>query len=771
MSPQKTNTLNSHPTVAMIGNPNCGKTTLFNGLTGSNQHIGNWPGVTVEKKSGFLSQFSEVEVLDLPGTYSLHAGTDDEMVAREQVLYGESQLLLNVVDASHLERNLLLTMALLEMNRPMAIVLTMSDIAASQGIQIHEKSLSKILGVPVLAVNALDPNDIQKTAQLIHHSLNHPSTPPLPVSYPHSIQECLQNWNHQGMDFYQGVMILEEDQEAENQGIKNGIIKANEAKEQREELRNKEGDAPDILIATSRYDQIASVVRSAAKGKDKITHQKSITEKIDSVALHPWFGIPLFLVVIYLLFWTVTQVGGAFIDFFDILFGSLFVDGVGALLVRIGAPQWLQSLLAEGVGVGIQTVATFIPVIFSMFFMLSLLEDSGYMARASFVMDRFMRIIGLPGKAFVPMLVGFGCTVPAIMATRTLENRRDRYLTVFLTPFMSCGARLPVYALFGAAFFGARAGLMVFTLYLGGVFLAILTGLLLKKTLFKGEASHFAMELPPYHPPRLRPIMKRTWFRLKDFVTRAGQVIIIAVLVLSTLNSLGVDGSFGNEGQEKSVLATACRTITPVFSPMGIERENWPATLGLVSGLFAKEAIVGTMNSLYGQNANTDAVSGATPLPQFAPIQAIKDAVQSVQEAMKGLGATLIDPLGLGIISTNEKSVSTTLETSEGTFAALRASFDHNDARAYAYLIFVLIYAPCIAAMGAIIREIGPRFGALAVTYLTVLAWSTSTLFFQIAEGHQMGWILLALSLVAVFVPVFNMASGRWKHGTMRRQT
>lgn len=748
--------------VAVVGNPNCGKTTLFNGLTGSNQHIGNWPGVTVEKITGTLLGTDNVEVVDLPGIYSLNAVSEDEKVARDYLLAGNPDLVVNIVDASNLERNLFLTLMLLEMEIPTIIVLSMTDIAKRRGIRINNEALSKSLGVPVMGINTLNAVETRDVRRSIRSALESPSIPVSPMTYPEIVEEAINRWagQLQMKRRFAGLMILEEDKEVIARLDSRNLVSADEAREVLEQIEKETGNPADIVIAESRY---AFITNLAGKCIRKGKSGEARSEKIDKIVLNKWLGVPVFLVVIYILFWVVTHIGGAFIDFFDILFGAVFVDGFSILLERFGLPEWIVVLLANGVGGGIQTVATFVPVIFSMFFMLSLLEDSGYMARASYVMDRFMRTIGLPGKAFVPMLVGFGCTVPAIMATRTLENKKDRYLTVFMAPFMSCGARMPVYALFGAAFFGNRAGLMVTSLYVVGILLAVVTGFMLKNTLFKGEAASFAMELPPYHPPHIGPIMKRTWFRLKDFVLRAGQVIIIAVLVLSFLNSIGTDGSFGNEDGEKSVLAGISRTITPVFRPMGIEDENWPATVGLMTGVFAKEAIVGTMNSLYGQIAAAGADTDSGNEKTFSLGASTVEALASIPAALRDSFGGFIDPLSTGLVSEDDSVVAEEIGADAGTFAALRRSFADDWHRAYAYLLFVLIYFPCVAAMGAIFREIGPRFGILSVVYLTILAWSVATLFFQITAGHSMFWIIFAVLLVALFIPVFNLMSGRWK--------
>jgi len=462
----------------------------------------------------------------------------------------------------------------------------------------------------------------------------------------------------------------------------------------------------------------------------------------------------------YLVFWVTVNVGGAFIDFFDILFATIFVDGAGALLGSIGAPAWLITLLAGGVGAGIQTVATFIPIIFTMFLMLSLLEDSGYMARAAFVMDRFMRWIGLPGKSFVPMIVGFGCTIPAVLATRTLENRKDRFMTVFMIPLMSCGARLPVYALFAAAFFPAAVGAVVFSIYFAGIVLAILTGLLLKKTLFKGEASSFVMELPPYHAPRLRHIMLHTWFRLKVFMKRAGVVIVLVVLALGFLNSLGSDGSFGNEDSRNSVLAGIGRAVTPIFRPLGIEEDNWPATVAVFTGMFAKEAVVGTLNGLYGQLDAAAVGNGGQEKP-FSFLGGIGEALASVPQGLAGIFTALRDPLGAGMVSGDEAAVAGEVEAEQRVFDSLRRHFSYGGAQAYAYLLFILVYFPCVAALAAILREIGAGYGLLAVAYLTVLAWIVSTLFFQIAVAHDPLWIGVALGMLAGIYGLFLLIGRR----------
>ena len=745
--------------VALIGNPNCGKTTLFNGLTGNSAHIGNWAGVTVEERRGTLIGSDSVELVDLPGIYSLHAVSEDEIVARNHVISREFNLIVNIIDSSNLERNLFLTLTLLELKRPMLVILNMMDIAAKHGLKVDAKALSKILGVPVLDINALNGADVRNVRRAIIESLDNPAVPKTGVDYPESVETVVSDWTGKLGEYSRptALMLLEEDEETTQRVIAETSLTQEEVVHGLKSIESECSETPDVVVADAKLEFINELVKSCSS-----SNQSGISrsEKVDRIVLHNWFGIPVFLGVIYLLFWTVMNIGGAFINFFDILFGAVFVEGAEQLLAQMGTPEWIVVLLADGVGGGIRTVATFIPIIFTMFFMLSLLEDSGYMARASFVMDRFMRTIGLPGKAFIPMLVGFGCTVPAVMATRTLENKKDRTLTVFLAPFMSCGARLPVYALFGAAFFGRYAGLVVVSLYMTGILLAIATAFLLKNTLFKGDAAYFALELPPYHAPRLKEIMKRTRIRLQDFIFRAGRIIVFAVLLLSFLNSLGTDGSFGNEGGEKSILTGISRTITPVLSPMGVDEDNWPATVGLITGVFAKEAIVGTMNSLYGQIAAD--VSDPSPESAGALGDAALEAVLSVPKAFKGTLGSLIDPLGVDIVTEDTNTIAAEIGAETKTFAVLKESFGSDWRRAYAYLLFVLIYFPCLAAMSAIVREIGPKYGILAVVYLTILAWSVATLFFQISTGGSVFWMIFAVTLVAVFIPIFNLLSGRW---------
>ena len=760
----------STATVAVAGNPNSGKTTLFNGLTGGKQRIGNWPGVTVEKKEGVVTtEQHTVRLVDLPGIYSLSASSEDEIVARDYLLGGEPEVVINIIDATNLERNLYLTIQLIEMKVPVFIVLNMMDLVDKRGLSLDVEHLERHLGVPVAAITATEKKDIQRVKEKLDNALRDRAVSSVKVSYSNEIESVITKWSPRLEQISRGLgvnprwistKLLEGDPWITKKIVEADLLTEDAINGEAARIESILEDEPDVLLADYRYGFIHGLVKDVVKKK---RDRKMVSDVIDKVMMNRILGIPIFLGVMYFMFWVTISVGGAFIDFFDIFFGAVFVDGFATLLGSIGSPQWLITLLAHGVGAGIQTVSTFVPIIFMMFFMLSILEDSGYMARAAFVMDRFMRMIGLPGKSFVPMLVGFGCTVPAIMATRTLENKKDRYMTVFMVPFMSCGARLPVYALFGAAFFGAAAGSVVFSIYLVGIILAILTGLLLKKTLFQGEPAHFIMELPPYHLPRFRHIMFHTWTRLKAFLIRAGLVITIVVTVLGFLNSIGTDGSIGNEDTDASVLAVIGKTITPVFEPMGIEEDNWPASVAVFTGLFAKEAVVGTLSSLYSQMdaaeaAGTDAETAETENRSFSLGEEAVNALRSIPEGLAGIGGGLRDPLGAGIIAEgDEGSVAEEVEAGPGVFTVMRDKFSAGGAGAYAYLLFILIYFPCVAALGVAVREIGAGFGWLAVGYLTLLGWITATLFYQITVAHQIIWIIVPLALVGGIYLLFRL--------------
>lgn len=473
----------------------------------------------------------------------------------------------------------------------------------------------------------------------------------------------------------------------------------------------------------------------------------------------------------YLMFTISINVGAVFIDFFDITLGTIFVDGFAKLLESISAPGWLIGLLAKGAGGGIQTTSTFIPQIGMMFLCLSVLEDSGYMARAAFVMDRLMRFVGLPGKSFVPMMVGFGCNIPGIMATRTLENKRDRTMTIMMNPFMSCSARLAVYALFCGAFFQVGGQNMVLGLYLIGILAAVLTGLILKNTILQGEAAPFVMELPPYHIPKLKGVLLRTWDRLKAFITKAGIAIVIMVIILGFMSSVGTDGSFGKDNSKDSILSAVGRAATPVFTPMGITQENWPATVGLLTGVFAKEVMVGTLDSLYTQLADEQKAASGEPEKEeeFSFWGNIGKAFFSIPENLTKLPGQIFDPLGLSSANITDQNTAAEAQGISGsTYGQMSQRFGSNSA-AFAYLLFVLLYFPCVSATAALYRETNLGWTVFACTWTTGVAYFTAVEYYQIATflehpASSIAWIGgLAVTMAAVLLGLKIAGSKRFK--------
>ncbi len=722
-------------TVGVVGNPNCGKTTLFNALTGSRQHVGNWPGVTVEKKSGeYQFKSKRIAVVDLPGTYSLEADDDnislDEKVARDFVASRQADLIINIIDASNIERNLYLTSQLIEMRVPMILVLNMMDAVKKRGVKIDLNELSKRLVCPVVSVVAATGQGLNELRETINHACSHPEIPSLNVDYHPAIeaavselQSPLSQAQHPCDLRWLALRLLENDTLAKQ--LAGPALEAI-AQNLRARIETAANDEIDILAADARYGLVNQLVQATVCKLNEVS--RHTTDKIDAVVLNRFLGIPVFLLVMYAMFMFTINIGSAFVDFFDQAVGALLVDGMSTLLTSWSWPDWLVVLISNGIGGGIQVVATFIPIVGFLFIFLSMLEDSGYMSRAAFVMDRFMCVIGLPGKSFVPMIVGFGCNVPAIIATRTLDNQRDRILTNLMNPFMSCGARLPVYALFAAAFFPVGGQNLVFGLYLFGILVAVLTGLIMRYTLLQGEPTPFLMELPTYHLPTLRGIYIKTWDRLKTFIFNAGKLIVPMVLVLNILNSLGTDGSFGRENSDQSVLSQIGRVLTPVFQPMGIQPDNWPATVGIFTGVLAKEAVVGTLDALYSQMAENHEAESE---PSFDLAQALIDACQTVPDNLTAIADKLLDPLGIGIA--NIQDVSAAAEQQEvkiATFAVMQKQFD-GQIGAFAYLLFILLYAPCVAATAAIYKETSAAWALFVVAWTTFIAYMTATLFYQ----------------------------------------
>ena len=751
--------------IGITGNPNSGKTTLFNVLTGSQQRVGNWPGVTVEKKSGSLThQDQKIEIVDLPGIYSLASSSLDEEIARDYILKEKPDLIVNIIDASNLERNLYLTAQLIEMRVPMVVVLNMMDIARGRNIKIKTDELARLLDCPVVTTVANKGQGLEELKNRILQVAQQKKTSQAEIYFPKEVEEAVAGiksriQNSSGKAAYDlrwaATKLLEDDLGSSLISLEGDHHKILSAAKER--IRKVLGEDPDILIADSRYGFVNSLCRETVDKRNAV--KKTVSDNLDKLFLNRFLGIPLFLAAMYFTFWITINFGGCFIDFFDGVFGTVFVDGFRSVLETVHIPVFVTTLLANGVGGGIQTVATFIPPIFFMFLCLAILEDSGYMARAAFVMDRFMRWIGLPGKAFVPMLVGFGCNVPAIMATRTLDNEKDRITTIMMNPFMSCGARLPVYALFTAVFFQKNGGNVIFALYLTGIVLAIMTGLLLKKTLLKGRTSAFILELPPYHIPTFRGVLVHTWERLKVFIWRAGKAILLVVVILSFLNSIGTDGTFGNEDSEKSILSKIGKSITPVFRPMGMTEDNWPAAVGIFTGIFAKEAVVGTLDALYSQIDAKEAAEESKE-ESFDLAAGLRDAFATIPKNLSGLEL----PFSFaGLIGADVDAAVEDLEVKDETYSVLRRRFD-GKAGAFAYLLMILLYMPCVAAVAAVYRELSLGWAIFSSIYLSALAWLMSTVFYQTARFSEhptssLGWIVFCLGVVSLFIVALGKVS------------
>ncbi|EKO3658200.1 Fe(2+) transporter permease subunit FeoB [Vibrio metschnikovii] len=708
--------------ILTVGNPNSGKTTLFNGLTGAKQQVGNWAGVTVEKKTGrYTHSGDEFYITDLPGIYALDSGNDsnsiDESIASRAVLTHPADVIINVVDVTSLERSLYMTLQLRELGRPMVVVLNKMDALKRERQTIDVKKLEQVLGCPVLALSANNKQQVMQFKQQLHKRVVQGiALKQLELDYGQAFEQAIS-----------ALLPLFEGQEVSARSLairalENDLMVINGVSESErltvvDVQRECQFDI-DLHVADVKYTFLHHCCQQVRRSEGKLSH--SFTEKADQIILNKWVGVPFFFVVMYFMFMFSINIGSAFIDFFDIGVGALLVDG-GHYLLDDHLPIWLVTLIADGLGGGIQTVATFIPVIACLYLFLAILESSGYMSRAAFVLDKVMQKIGLPGKAFVPLVLGFGCNVPAIMATRTLDQERERKLAAAMAPFMSCGARLPVYALFAAAFFPQSGQNIVFALYLLGIVAAVFTGWVLKKTLYPGSSDSLLMEMPDYELPTLQNVLIKTWQKLKRFVLGAGKTIVIVVTILSFLNSLGTDGSFGNEDSDNSVLSSAAQVVTPLFAPIGINQDNWPATVGIITGIFAKEAVVGTLNNLY---TSVDAED-----EEFDLWASLQEAVLSIPENLMGLN--FADPLGIEVGDLSDTSA---LAEEQAVDASIFGNLQHHFVSGYAafsYLIFILLYTPCVAAMGAYVREFGAKFARFIAVWTMGLAYGAAALFYQ----------------------------------------
>ncbi|MCD4829952.1 MAG: Fe(2+) transporter permease subunit FeoB [Candidatus Cloacimonetes bacterium] len=715
--------------IALAGNPNAGKTTVFNALTGARQRVGNWPGVTVERIEGQARwNDTDVEIIDLPGIYSFSAWSQDERIARNFILEQKPDVVIDIVDASNLERNLFLTTQLIELRVPLVVGLNMMDVVQKRRMKLEVEHLAQHLDCPVIPLVATRGEGFDELRDAVLRLAEAKSVPTTSVRYDSIVEEALAEMipiltelaQSEDVDVrWLAVKLLEKDETACRLA---GDICEKLVKHHTHRIERHVGESIDLVLIGGRYGFIHGLSRDVLH-RD-FDFRKTVSDAIDQILLNRVVGIPIFLAVMYGVFWFTLKASEPFIVLFDRLF-DVINNGAAHLLTSIGSPAWLTELTAGGLGGGLQTVATLTPPIFFIFLALSVLEDSGYMSRAAFIADRFMRWIGLPGKAFIPMLIGFGCNVPAILATRTLSNPRDRVLTILINPLMSCGARIPVYILFLGVFYPKTGSLLMFGLYVLGIVLAVLSGLLFKRTLLQGDVSTFVMELPPYHIPTANGVLLHTWRRLKSFVQRAGLIIILIIIIFQALQFIGDADSPGD-----TFLARAGQFATPVFRPMGIQPDNWEAVVGLLSGVFAKEAIVGTMGSLYLQEAQ-----GSDEPELYHFWGGIRGAMLSFAHSVGGLfGADVEDE-----------------QTRNELANVMRQKFPE-PAGVIAYLLFVLIYMPCVAVMAVIYKELGMRWMLFSLAWLTGLAWWVATMFYQLATlpahpGTSLAW---AAGLLAV---------------------
>ncbi|MAT98420.1 MAG: ferrous iron transport protein B [Anaerolineaceae bacterium] len=744
--------------IALAGNPNVGKSTIFNALTGSRQHVGNWPGKTVEKKEGRLRVANEeILIVDLPGAYSLTAYSIEEIITRDFIINERPTAVVAVVDASNLERNLYLVAQVLELETPVIIALNMTDVANSRGLKIDARRLSQRMGgIPVVEMVGNRSLGMDQLKQAITQVSEHPPQA-LPqaqykgvlgqelvalaaqiVANP-ALTACYQpNWL--------ATKLLENDEAVieaiEAQG-ETSLLQAAAAAQERIEAAT--GEDAETLIADQRYTFIGTLVESVLERPSQSILTTS--DKIDEIVTHRIWGLPIFLLMMWLVFQFTANVSAPFLDWVDGFMNGTVYGWGGALMAALGlGDTWLAALITDGIIAGVGGVLVFVPVLLFLYFALAVLEDSGYMARAAFVMDRVMRWMGLHGKSFLPLIVGFGCTVPAVYATRTLENEKDRKLTGFLATFMSCGARLPVYVVFGAAFFGTASGNLIFAMYLVGIGVALATGFALKHTVYKGQPpAPFVMELPPYRAPRPRDVWRQMWERVQGFLIKASTVILAVSTVLWLLMAIpgrANVGSFNDVAAEDSLFAVVSGGIAPIFRPAGFG--SWEASGSLLTGFMAKEVVVGTMNQIYiGEEVANDAAEATTFGEEVgsALLGFGEAAVLTVQEVLNIAPRTINLLPGIEIGEFNFFGTEETVEDNTRLEAALIGSFTRSAGSAelgalaaVAFNVFVLLYVPCMVAVAAMRQEFGSRWTWAQIGYTLGLAWVAAVVVFQVGK-------------------------------------
>ena len=666
--------------IALAGNPNCGKTTLFNALTGSNQFVGNWPGVTVEKKEGKLKGHKDVTIMDLPGIYSLSPYTLEEVVARNYLIAERPDAILNIIDGTNLERNLYLSTQLMELGIPVIMAVNMMDIVEKNGDKIHIDKLSKALGCEVVKISALKGTGIKEAAEkAVKVAQNKKISTPVHEfqadveSVITEVENKLGSSVPEEQKRFFAIKLLERDDK-----IKAKMTSAPDVSAEISELENKMDDDTESIITNERYVYISSIIKSCYT-KNKTGEKLTISDKIDRVVTNRFLALPIFAAVMYIVYYvSITTVGGFLTDWTnDVLFGEIIPPAIESFLNAVHCAGWLQGLILDGIVAGVGAVLGFVPQMLVLFIFLAFLESCGYMARVAFIMDRIFRKFGLSGKSFIPMLIGTGCGVPGIMASRTIENERDRRMTIMTTTFIPCGAKLPIIALIAGALFDG-ASWVAPSAYFVGVAAIIVSGIILKKTkMFAGDPAPFVMELPAYHWPTVSNVLRSMWERGWSFIKKAGTIILLSTIVLWFLMSFGwVDGSFTMleaEQLDVSILSKIGSAVAWIFAPLGFG--NWRMAVAAVSGLIAKENVVGTLGMLSG----------------FA----------EVAEDGTEIWAQLA-----------------------GSMTALAA---------YSYLVFNLLCAPCFAAMGAIKREMNnTKWFWFAIGYQCLFAYVVSLCVYQI---------------------------------------
>ena len=693
--------------IALAGNPNCGKTTLFNALTGSNQFVGNWPGVTVEKKEGKLKGHKDVTIMDLPGIYSLSPYTLEEVVARNYLINERPDAILNIVDGTNIERNLYLSTQIMELGIPVVMAVNMMDLVEKAGDKIHTDKLSKLLGCEVVEISALKGTGIQKAAEKAI-SLAERKNEVTPVhEFDSKVEDAITAVGTMlGMDIpeaqkrFFAIKLLEKDDKIKEQ-MKLVPDVSNEIKA----LEDAFDDDTESIITNERYVYISSIIgKCVTKGRKG---GMTVSDKIDRWVTNRWLALPIFAAVMFIVYYvSITTVGAFLTDWTnDVLFGEIIPPAVEKLLVAVNCADWLQGLILDGIVAGVGAVLGFVPQMLVLFIFLAFLEGCGYMARVAFIMDRIFRKFGLSGKSFIPMLIGSGCGVPGIMASRTIESDRDRKMTIMTTTFVPCGAKLPIIALIAGAFFN-NAGWVAWSAYFVGVVAIICSGIILKKTkMFSGEPAPFVMELPAYHMPTVGNVLRSMWERGWSFIKKAGTIILLSTIVLWFLMSFGwVDGKFGMLEAEQlndSILASIGNVIAPIFAPLGWTKagEGWKMAVAAITGLIAKENVVATFGMLFG----------------FAEV------AEDGSEIWGNL-AQVMTPIA-----------------------------------AYGFLVFNLLCAPCFAAMGAIKREMNnAKWFWFAIGYQCGLAYVVSLCIYQFGilfTGGGFGlWTVVAVVLLIAFL-------------------